>query len=62
MLKTASGGGGRGMRVVRNNKDLEQHFYSTKYETLNAFSDKTMFSEKYIENPKHIEFPCTSDL
>ncbi|RCW91582.1 carbamoyl-phosphate synthase L subunit-like protein [Winogradskyella arenosi] len=50
------------MRVVRNNKDLEQHFDSAKYEALNAFGDNTMLSEKYIENPKHIEFLYTSNL
>ncbi|MEP5936409.1 MAG: pyruvate carboxylase [Winogradskyella arenosi] len=61
MLKAASGGGGRGMRVVRNNKDLEQHFDSAKNEALNAFGDDTMFLEKYVENPKHIEVQIVAD-
>ena len=61
MLKAASGGGGRGMRVVRNDKDLEQHFDSAKNEALNAFGDDTMFLEKYVENPKHIEVQIVAD-
>ncbi|EPR72029.1 Pyruvate carboxylase [Winogradskyella psychrotolerans RS-3] len=61
MLKAASGGGGRGMRVVRNDKDLEQHFDSAKNESLNAFGDDTMFLEKYVENPKHIEVQIVAD-
>ncbi|WP_179351768.1 pyruvate carboxylase [Winogradskyella vidalii] len=61
MLKAASGGGGRGMRVVRNDKDLEQNFDSAKNEALNAFGDDTMFLEKYVENPKHIEVQIVAD-
>ena len=61
MLKAASGGGGRGMRVVRNNEDLEHNFDSAKNEALNAFGDDTMFLEKYVENPKHIEVQIVAD-
>jgi pyruvate carboxylase len=61
MLKAASGGGGRGMRVVRNNEDLESNFNSAKNEALNAFGDDTMFLEKYVENPKHIEVQIVAD-
>ena len=49
MLKAASGGGGRGMRVVRNENDLEVNFDSARNEALNAFGDDTMFLEKYVE-------------
>jgi pyruvate carboxylase len=61
MLKAASGGGGRGMRVIRSNEDLELSFDSARNEALNAFGDDTMFLEKYVENPKHIEVQIVAD-
>ena len=61
MLKAASGGGGRGMRIVRNTEDLEIAFDSARNEALNAFGDDTMFLEKYVEEPKHIEVQIVAD-
>ena len=61
MLKAASGGGGRGMRVVRNSEDLEATFDSARNESLNSFGDDTMFLEKYVEDPKHIEVQIVAD-
>ncbi|TVZ51293.1 pyruvate carboxylase [Dokdonia sp. Hel_I_53] len=61
MLKAASGGGGRGMRIIRNKQDLQLSFDSAKNEALNAFGDDTMFLEKYVENPKHIEVQIVAD-
>ncbi|MFC5196559.1 pyruvate carboxylase [Bizionia hallyeonensis] len=61
MLKAASGGGGRGMRIIRKPEDLEQNFDSAKNEALNAFGDDTMFLEKYVEDPKHIEVQIVAD-
>lgn len=61
MLKAASGGGGRGMRVIRTSEDLESNFDSARNEALNAFGDDTMFLEKYVENPKHIEIQIVAD-
>lgn len=61
MLKAASGGGGRGMRIIREDKDLQLHFDSARNEALNAFGDDTMFLEKYVENPKHIEVQIVAD-
>ena len=61
ILKAASGGGGRGMRVLRNEKDLIDSFDSAKREALSAFGDDTVFIEKYIENPKHIEVQILGD-
>ncbi len=55
MLKAASGGGGRGMRVIKTDEDLNNNFESARSESLNAFGDDTMFLEKYVENPKHLE-------
>ncbi|GHC42621.1 pyruvate carboxylase [Ulvibacter litoralis] len=61
MLKAASGGGGRGMRIVRNPEHLELYFDSARNESLNAFADDTMFLEKYVEDPKHIEVQIVAD-
>ncbi|EGV44682.1 pyruvate carboxylase [Bizionia argentinensis JUB59] len=61
MLKAASGGGGRGMRIIRKAEDLEQNFDSARNEALNAFGDDTMFLEKYVEDPKHIEVQIVAD-
>ncbi len=61
MLKAASGGGGRGMRIIRKDEDLEFNFDSARNEALNAFGDDTMFLEKYVEDPKHIEVQVVAD-
>jgi len=61
MLKAASGGGGRGMRIVRTSEELELNFESARNESLNAFGDDTMFLEKYVEDPKHIEVQIVAD-
>jgi len=61
MLKAASGGGGRGMRVIRTQEELEKGFPEAKRESLNAFGDDTVFLEKFVENPKHIEVQIVAD-
>lgn len=61
MLKAAAGGGGRGMRVIRNDEELEKGFREARSEAKNAFGDDTVFLEKYIENPKHIEIQIVAD-
>lgn len=61
MLKAASGGGGRGMRVIRTGEDLKNNFESARSESLNAFGDDTMFLEKYVEEPKHLEVQIVAD-
>jgi pyruvate carboxylase len=61
MLKAAAGGGGRGMRVIRNEEQLQKSFDEAKREAKNAFGDDTVFFEKYIENPKHIEVQIVAD-
>ena len=61
MLKAAHGGGGRGMRILRNQEDLENQFESSINESLNAFGNGTVFLEKYVENPKHIEIQLVAD-
>ncbi|MBX0331637.1 pyruvate carboxylase [Pontibacter sp. HSC-14F20] len=61
MLKAAAGGGGRGMRVIRDDEQLEKGFFEAKNEALKAFGDDTLFLEKYVENPKHIEVQIVAD-
>ncbi|PQA59596.1 pyruvate carboxylase [Siphonobacter curvatus] len=61
MLKAAAGGGGRGMRVVRDAESLERSYNEARNEAKNAFGDDTIFIEKYIENPKHIEVQLLGD-
>ena len=61
MLKAASGGGGRGMRVIRNDEQLRKGFFEARNEALNAFGDDTVFLEKFVERPKHIEVQLVGD-
>ena len=61
MVKAAAGGGGRGMRVVRQAEEFEKAFAEAKNEARNAFGDDTIFLEKFIENPKHIEVQLLGD-
>ena len=61
MLKAAAGGGGRGMRVIRSEEQLEKSFDEARREAKNAFGDDTVFFEKFIENPKHIEVQIVGD-
>ncbi len=61
IIKAASGGGGRGMRIVRKPEELEKMFLIAIKEAEKAFNDPSVFIEKYIENPKHIEFQILGD-
>jgi len=61
MLKAASGGGGRGMRVLRDDEQLRKGFFEARNEALNAFGDDTVFLEKFVERPKHIEVQLVGD-
>ncbi|HQB35947.1 MAG TPA: acetyl-CoA carboxylase biotin carboxylase subunit [Bacteroidales bacterium] len=61
IIKAASGGGGRGMRIVRNIEEMERLFSIASKEAEKAFKDPSVFIEKYIENPKHIEFQILGD-
>ena len=62
IIKAASGGGGRGMRIVRQASDMEKMFNMASREAEKAFNDPSVFIEKYIENPKHIEFQILGDM
>jgi len=61
MLKAAAGGGGRGMRVIRTSEEMQSLFNDAQNEARKAFGDPTMFLEKFIENPKHIEVQLLGD-
>ncbi len=61
MVKAVDGGGGRGMRVVRNEEELLIEAHEASGEALTAFGNGTIFLEKYIENPKHIEVQILGD-
>ncbi len=61
LIKAASGGGGRGMQVVREPGELLQKIQVARTEALAAFKDAAVFLEKYLETPRHIEFQVLSD-
>lgn len=61
ILKAAAGGGGRGMRVVDKEEDLEKNFWAAESEAMSAFGDGSMYMEKYISNPRHIEVQVLAD-
>lgn len=61
MIKASSGGGGKGMRISRSLEDFEANFKNAQMESVKGFSDDTMYIEKYIEKPRHIEFQIMAD-
>ncbi len=61
MIKASSGGGGKGMRISRSPEDFEENFRMAQMESVSSFSDDTMYIEKYIESPRHIEFQILGD-
>ena len=61
IIKAASGGGGRGMRIVRNPDALEKAFSMAQKEAELSFGDPRVYIEKYIENPRHIEVQIAAD-
>ncbi|KZK39255.1 Pyruvate carboxylase [Lactococcus cremoris] len=61
MIKAALGGGGRGMRVARNESEMRDGYARAKSEAIGAFGSGEIYVEKYIENPKHIEVQILGD-
>ncbi|MCL2155556.1 MAG: ATP-grasp domain-containing protein, partial [Leptospirales bacterium] len=61
MLKASAGGGGRGMRIIRNTEELKFGFNNASSEAKKAFGNDAIFIEKYIEKPKHIEVQILGD-
>ena len=61
MIKASLGGGGKGIRIVSNENELENAFFTAKSEAKNNFGDDSVYMEKFIENPRHIEFQILGD-
>ena len=61
ILKAKAGGGGRGMRIVRNADELPNLFHAANTEAANAFGNGELYMEKFIEQPRHIEFQILAD-
>jgi acetyl-CoA carboxylase, biotin carboxylase subunit len=61
ILKASAGGGGRGMRVVQSEGDLERHFVNAQEEARAAFGDPEMYLERYLEEPRHVEIQIFGD-
>ena len=61
MVKAASGGGGKGMRIVHSPQEFDSNFLNAQRESINSFSDDTMYLEHYVESPRHVEFQILAD-
>lgn len=61
IVKASAGGGGKGMRVIRKDDEIEEAYNTAKSEALSSFANGTLYIEKYIENPHHIEFQILGD-
>ena len=61
LIKAAAGGGGKGMRVVHEEKEMESALRAAKSEALSSFGDDTIYIEKYIQNPRHVEMQILAD-
>lgn len=61
MIKASAGGGGKGMRIAENIAEFSSNFETAQREAVNGFGDRTMYIEKYIPDPRHIEFQILGD-
>lgn len=61
MIKATAGGGGKGMRIIRSDKDLDEYWDKAKQEAGAAFGNDGMYMEKFIEDPRHIEIQIAGD-
>jgi acetyl-CoA carboxylase biotin carboxylase subunit len=61
IIKATAGGGGRGMRIVRSEDELENAFFTASHEAETAFGNRAVYIEKYIEEPRHIEIQIMGD-
>ena len=61
MIKASSGGGGKGMRVSYGEDDFASNFQNAQMESVKGFSDDTMYIERFVERPRHIEFQILAD-
>ena len=61
ILKASAGGGGRGIRIARNKEELEKAYSLVKQEAKVSFNDDSIYMEKFIENPRHVEIQVLAD-
>ena len=61
MIKASFGGGGKGMRISYDPEDFEENFKVAQLESVRGFGDNTMYIEKYIQDPRHVEFQILAD-
>lgn len=61
ILKASAGGGGKGMRIVSNEQEIFSAYESAEREAINAFGDGSLYIERYLEEPRHIEFQILAD-
>ncbi len=61
MLKASMGGGGKGIRLIHNETEVEEAYNNAKSESLSSFGDDTVYIEKFVEEPHHIEFQILGD-
>ena len=61
MIKASQGGGGKGMRLIRSESEVEEAYLAAKSEALSSFGDDTVYVERFVEEPHHIEFQILGD-
>lgn len=61
MIKASSGGGGKGMRIARSREEFAVSFQATQQESIRAFADDSMYLERYVQNPRHVEVQIMAD-
>lgn len=61
MIKASQGGGGKGMRLIRSESEVEEAYLAAKSEALSSFGDETVYVERFVEEPHHIEFQILGD-
>ena len=61
MIKASAGGGGKGMRIIKSPEELEKGIEAGMREAKSAFGDESVYLEKYIEEPRHVEFQALAD-
>lgn len=61
MLKASMGGGGKGMRLIHEKGEVVEAYHTARSESLSSFGDDTVYIEKFVEEPHHIEFQILGD-
>lgn len=61
MIKASSGGGGKGMRIAKDREEFKVSFQAAQQESIRAFADDSMYLERYVQNPRHVEVQIMAD-